>query len=60
MNNKHVVGFFLGYLLVPAVLLIGWVMNLLKIIAWEESMGMLVVRVIGAFIGPLGGVLGWL
>ena len=60
MNNKQVGIFYVGYLLVVVALIIGWVMNILKIVAWEESMGMLVVRAIGVFIGPLGGVMGWL
>lgn len=60
MNDKQVGIFYVGYLLVAVVLVIGWVMNILKIVAWEEGMGMLVVRAIGVFIGPLGGVMGWL
>ena len=37
----------------------GWILNIIKIIHFDESTGMLVVRVIGAFLAPLGAVLGY-
>lgn len=45
-----------------AVALIGWVMNIIEIINTgfsSEWTGMLVARVIGVFMAPLGAVLGW-
>lgn len=47
-------------LLLALALFAGWIMNIIKIVAWSEGTGMLAARIIGAFIGPLGGVLGWL
>lgn len=45
-----------------AVALAGWVMNIIEIINTGVSgdwTGMLVARVIGVFMAPLGAVLGW-
>jgi len=50
----------LAKLLIFAFMLVGWVFNLFKIVAWNEDMGMLVVRIIGAFIAPVGAIVGWL
>lgn len=46
---------------VIAGLAIGWGINIYKIITTCCAVidGMLVARIIGVFIGPLGGVLGW-
>lgn len=60
MSNRHYVVVLIIQLLLGLVLFAGWVMNILKIVQWEESIGMMVARIIGAFIAPLGGVLGWL
>ena len=60
MTDRIAASLYLLYLAVTVLGFIGWIMNLVKIAAWNESMGMLVVRIIGAFIAPLGGLLGWL
>lgn len=52
-------------LLIYAVLLVafvsGWVMNVMAIAgsSFDTISGMLVLRVIGVFLAPLGAVLGW-
>lgn len=60
MSERPLIIALILQLLLGLVLFSGWVMNIIKIIQWEESTGMMVVRIIGAFIAPLGGVLGWL
>ena len=60
MTDRIAASFYLLYLAVTVLGFVGWIINLVKIAAWNESTGMLVVRIIGAFIAPLGGLLGWL
>jgi hypothetical protein len=40
---------------------VGWVWNIVKIIGadWSHIGGMLIARVIGAFLAPLGAILGF-
>lgn len=42
------------------LLLVGWVMNIVELAAMEGFSGMLVLRVAGIFIAPLGAILGYL
>jgi hypothetical protein len=49
----------IGYLAVLILLIIGWVMNLVTIWNATEIGVKFVVRCIGVFVLPLGGVLGW-
>ena len=54
---------WIGLLSVVAVIIagvFGWVMNLIQIAHSSGIDGMVIVRVIGAFIAPLGAILGWL
>ena len=37
----------------------GWIMNIVQIIGMDEFSGFMVVRVIGIFMAPLGGILGY-
>lgn len=37
----------------------GWIMNIVQIIGMDEFSGFMVVRVIGVFMAPLGGILGY-
>ena len=37
----------------------GWIWNIIKIIQFDDSTGMFVARVLGAFLAPLGMVLGY-
>lgn len=41
-------------------LALGWVFNLVEIAHTTGFSGMLVLRVIGIFFAPVGGVLGWI
>lgn len=59
MTDRVAASFFLLYFAVAVLGFVGWIKNLVKIAAWNESTGMLVVRIIGALIAPLGGLLGW-
>lgn len=39
--------------------IIGWVLNIMQIAQSDHITGMIVVRIIGVFMAPLGAVLGW-
>ena len=56
--GKNLLGvvFILGVL----ALCYGWVMNIIAIWNTQALTGTLIARVIGTFIAPLGGVLGYL
>lgn len=49
------------YMLVVMLVVIGWVRNIIDIVAIVElpMTGMFVLRVVGIFVFPLGGILGW-
>ena len=48
-------------LIIPFVLAFGWVWNIVKMVGMEMPLtGMFILRVIGIFLAPLGGVLGYL
>ena len=53
-------GVFL-YLSLLILLLGGWVMNLVEIVNYDFASitGMIILRIAGIFIAPLGAVLGW-
>ena len=38
----------------------GWVMNIVELASMDGFSGMLVLRVVGIFIAPLGAILGYL
>jgi hypothetical protein len=38
----------------------GWVLNLVAIAHWNETIGMEIVRICGVFLAPLGAILGWI
>lgn len=48
---------FIFFLLIA--LTYGWIKNIIDIIHWHEPIGMLIARIAGIFVPPLGGVLGW-
>lgn len=52
-----VIAFFIFGLFVA-----GWVMNIIEIFGSDFSQitGMLVIRVIGVFLAPIGAIVGWL
>ena len=54
-------GVFL-YLALLILLLGGWVMNLVEIVNYDFASitGMIILRIAGIFIAPLGAVLGWI
>lgn len=39
--------------------LVGWVLNIIAIVHADHISGMLVARIIGVFVAPLGAVLGY-
>lgn len=54
--------FYLLTLLASLFILIGWVMNLIFVlnygVVWPPT-GMVLVRIIGIVVFPIGGILGW-
>jgi hypothetical protein len=55
-------GFILVIILLAVLAGIGWIMNIVDItheFVWPPT-GMLVLRLVGIFVAPLGAVLGWL
>lgn len=52
----------LFYAAVILVILVGWIMNLITIFntAQAELTGMFILRIVGIFIAPIGGVLGYI
>ena len=51
----------LMYLAFIVVIIGGWVMNLVEIVNYDFASitGMIILRIAGIFIAPLGAVLGW-
>lgn len=51
----------LCYFAFVAAMLIGWVKNIIAIVGSDGTItGMLIGRVIGVFVPPIGSILGWL
>ena len=52
----------LMYLAFVVVIIGGWVMNLVEIVNYDFASitGMIILRIAGIFIAPLGAVLGWI
>lgn len=61
MENKLVFSFYCGVLAIALALFIGWILNLIEIIATFSGplTGMLIARLVGVLTLPLGGVLGY-
>lgn len=64
MTTKIKVGIITWLLIFTAVILgfVGWIMNILTIAgsSFNDLTGLLVLRVVGIFIAPMGAVLGWI
>lgn len=54
-------GIGLGYLVILLGLFIGWIMNIIEIVATFSGpiTGMLIARLVGVLAFPLGGILGY-
>ena len=52
----------LMYLAFIVVIIGGWIMNLVEIVNYDFASitGMIILRIAGIFIAPLGAVLGWI
>lgn len=60
MNTYNTIVY--GYFIAAITLAIGWIMNIVELINAPEVAqwgSMEVLRVVGIFVAPLGGVLGW-
>ncbi len=55
------IGAICTWILAVAIIGIGWVMNIIKLVScdWIIS-GEEVLRIIGIFVAPIGGILGWI
>jgi hypothetical protein len=63
MNSGfHLLGLYVTYAVVALAALAGWVMNIITIAhsSFDVLTGMLVLRIVGIFVGPIGAILGWL
>ncbi len=64
MTTKIKVGLFTWLMILTVVILgfAGWVMNIMTIAGsnFNDLTGLLVLRVVGIFIAPMGAVLGWI
>lgn len=62
MEDTVAIGFGIAYIVLVATLIAGWIMNIMTI--WNTYdlplTGKFVLRVIGVFVFPIGGVLGYL
>jgi len=57
-NTRKLLGYFTVLLFVaPSV--IGWVLNIFKIIEAETITGFILVRCVGVLMAPLGAIFGW-
>lgn len=61
MNDNDSMDFVAAivFLVVALLGLIGWVMNIVKLVTADVFAGMEIARVAGIFVAPLGAVLGW-
>lgn len=59
--NRFLGGIGLIYLCILIFLVVGWVINLFKILFLVDGgiTAMFIARIVGAFLLPLGGLLGW-
>ena len=58
MKNEDWAGlFWLGIFILGAI---GWISNIVEIAHADIVSGMVILRVVGIFMFPLGAVLGWL
>ena len=61
LMKKKIDLFFMLFLSFSFILLVvGWSLNIFKIIASEAITGFVIARCIGVFMAPLGAILGWL
>lgn len=63
ITHNWPVGLVLAYFAGVVALVIGWVMNIVALVGGPELAQwttLEVLRVVGIFIAPLGGVLGWI
>lgn len=54
-----VFGVILAYLAVPALIAVGWILNILALVHTHALDGLTIARGIGVFVAPLGSVLGY-
>jgi len=59
MNINAMMVFVCGFWFLVGFGLVGWVKNIFDLIANDNEIGMLVARIAGIFIAPLGAVLGY-
>lgn len=59
INGIVAFGTFCIGMLIVGIMAFGWVMNIAKLITYNETAGMLLARAAGIFMFPLGSVLGW-
>jgi hypothetical protein len=58
MNNDSMVSLFILGIYFAGV--IGWILNIIQIASGNMTSNMLILRVVGIVLAPLGAVLGWI
>lgn len=59
---KDVFAGIFGCIILAAIILlgVGWFMNIVELIQGNEDLFIKLIRIIGIFMAPVGGVMGWL
>ncbi|WP_378347402.1 hypothetical protein [Acinetobacter baumannii] len=52
--------FLITYWIIVALVLIGWVMNIAQIIKMSGFTGLMIIKIIGVVVAPLGSLMGWI
>jgi hypothetical protein len=53
-------GLYLGFISIVILGCTGWVMNIVQLIRWHGDVtALFIIKIVGAFIAPIGAVLGW-
>lgn len=59
-NKDYSGGFFLFVFIVAVIGVVGWVKNIIALVALDAVTGFALLRAVGIFVAPLGAVLGYL
>lgn len=59
-SKNYGVGASIAFLVIWAFFIIGWILNIIDLIKMDiELTGVVILKIIGIFILPLGSIMGW-
>ena len=59
-SKNYGVGASIAFLVILALFIIGWILNIIDLIKMDiELTGVVILKIIGIFIVPLGSIMGW-